>query len=799
MRWKKWIGGLALLLAMASGCKQQVFLTQADLQESRQIATDMLENAPRVVDKPLTDICPRPPTTSDPERGRRATSPWPRPSPSRLEQGNDGIATEPDPSALPDFDRTCCLLGCRTNLASLTPPSNARFNGSNDAIRVLRLDPAIVGAGIESALSKFDAVWSSSATWNTTDRPVGTSLDTFQSAGQVNVIQQQAATVSTGFIKPLSTGGVASITFDTAYTDTNLPSRVNPSYVPTLQFGFEQPLLQGFGTEINELRAASPGSLLHPGTFNTQPTAEGILVTRLRYDQSRVNFELQVNFMLLNVELAYWNLYYSYWNLYAQETGLRLGYEAWRIFNARYQAGKVNVADLAQTRGQYELFRSQRLTALNSVLEYERELRFLLGLPAEDGTRLVPADEPTLAAYTPDWTSAMQEALALKPELILARQEVKAAQMNLRVARDSELPDIRLTATYDFNDIGSRLDGPGTENAFRNLSDGRFSNWSVGIQGNIPIGFRDAHAKTRVAKLRCLARDLRSGSATGIETYSASWSNCIAELDFQYEQIKINRAQREAYGQQIRALSEQIKVGSQTPDILLEAQRFYVTALQAEYQFIAAYNETLIGWEFTKGTIMQHDNVVISEAGLPSTAQVRAVDHQRERTAALILRERPLPTAPLHCDSDVGVIPQIPPGSAGTLPSILSDKSQPLPPAPELPPGVAPIDPRKTNSFRSTLPPLSKYPTIPGTNGPMATPDLGPTTTSPIPGLLPPTTKGLSIEACSLQVGQPRGMEMSSQTLAAFCFYRRCFTLDVSYLSCSSSFTSSSAPGGLKN
>jgi len=66
-------------------------------------------------------------------------------------------------------------------------------------------------------------------------------------------------------------------------------------------------------------------------------------------------------------------------------------------------------------------------------------------------------------------------------------------------------------------------------------------------------------------------------------------------LDFNYEQIKINRAQREAYGQQIRALSEQIKVGTQTPDILLEAQRFYATALQAGYQFIANYNQTLVG------------------------------------------------------------------------------------------------------------------------------------------------------------------------------------------------------------
>ncbi len=649
-------------------------------------------------------------------------------------------------------------------LGSLTPPSNAHFSGSNDAIRVLRLDPAIVGAGIESALSKFDAVWSSSATWNTSDRPVGTSTDTFEAAGQVNTVQQQGANVSTGFIKPLSTGGVSAITFDTTYTNTNLPSRVNPSYQPTLQFGFEQPLLQGFGTEINELRPNSPGSLLHPGTFNTQPTAEGILVTRLRYDQARVDFELKVNYLLLNVELNYWNLYYAYWNLYTQETGLRLAYEAWRIFNARYAAGKVSVADLAQTRGQYELFRSQRLAALNAVLEQERELRFLLGLPGEDGTRLVPADQPTLAAYTPDWSTAVESALALKPELVMARQEVKAAQMNLIVARDSERPDIRFTATYDFNDIGSRLDGPGTENAFRNLSDGRFSNWSVGIQGNIPIGFRDAHAKTRVAKLH-LARTYEVLRDQEMKT-QRFMVDLYRLLDYNYEQIRINRAQREAYGQQIRALSEQIKVGTQTPDILLEAQRFYATALASEYQFISNYNQTLVGWEFMKGTIMQHDNVVISDGGLPGTVQVRAVEHERERSHALEIRERatPIQSAPMDVDGKVGVIPQIPSGSAATLPSLLSNV-QPLPPAPEVPGGLPPIVP-KMDTSRTPLPPMPPPATVPADRRRRRR------TWDRLPACLRPRCRQPPRRACKDDeqfVSQPRGLE-TVPTLAAFCF-----------------------------
>ncbi len=55
---------------------------------------------------------------------------------------------------------------------------------------------------------------------------------------------------------------------------------------------------------------------------------------------------------------------------------------------------------LAQVKGQYEEFRGERTNSLAAVLEAERNLRRIIGLKLEDGTRLVPITAPTLAHYS---------------------------------------------------------------------------------------------------------------------------------------------------------------------------------------------------------------------------------------------------------------------------------------------------------------------------------------------------------------------------------------------------------------
>ncbi len=702
MRWKKVALGLALSFTSALGCKQQCFLKECDYEQYRSVGglqlPPHLEHAPGAGLEPITQLSARPKTVVDPDREvrwitlREAIA-------IALEQGNIGSQSPNFPGVGND------------NLVTF----QGRFVSGSDAIRVLSLDPAIVGADIQASLAKFDARLQASMTWNTTDRPVGTALETFQASfGRINTISTNDAQFRAGLLKPLPTGGVAGVTFTTDYQLSNLNQRVNPAYRPALQFAFEQPLLQGFGVEINQLRASHPGSIVTP--FQTGGRVEGILITRLRFDQQRTEFERQVHHLLLNVEVAYWNLFSSYWTLFSREQALRQAYEAWKITNFQFLAGRKAITELSQSRVQYELFRGQRIQAMGQVLENERQLRALLGLPGEDGYRLVPADQPTLTPYNPDWEAALHDALTLRPELVLARQDLKFRQLDVINQKNLLLPDLRFTSNYDINGIGTRMDGPGPANAFRSLATNQFHNWGLGLRLDMPIGFRDAHAALRVARLN-LARSYASLTDQELKAQRYLQQQFARLFEF-YEQVRAQRAQREAAAQQLKARFAEFAAGKGTLDILLEAQRFWADALRGEYDAIRDYNNTLAAFEFAKGTIMQHNNVSIAEGPLPHCALARAVEHERERTTAFVLRERPGCAVKPVSDvvTDQAPLPELSKSGADSLPKVMGqrveipDINEPLPtPRPQTGGPVLPELPRLTDE-EPVFPPPSPRP-----------------------------------------------------------------------------------------
>ncbi|HEY1858877.1 MAG TPA: TolC family protein [Gemmataceae bacterium] len=698
MRWKTLVAVLSMGLAAVIGCRQPIYMTESDTAYANRLGLpERVAVDPNVGNTPdSTAIIPPVSTISYPERNVRYLT-LAEAFATALERGTIGAQGAPN-DGLVSFAGTAVA--------------------GSDAIRVLALDPAIIGANMEISESKFDAHFVSSMNWNTTDRPVGTALDQFQTGNTgVNAIRTDAAEFKASLLKPLPTGGIAGITFDTPYQFTNLASRVNPSYTPNLTFQFEQPLLQGFGVEINQLRSSHPGSVLTP--FNiTGGRVEGILITRIRFDQERAEFQRQVHNQLLNVETAYWNLYAAYYSLYAKDIGLRQAFEIWKIarLTTLPAISKAPPETEPQTRGTYEQFRSQRATALGTVLESERRLRRLMGIPIEDGTRLVPGDVPTLAKYPADWSSAVQETLSLRPELVLARQDLKFRQLDLINQKNLLLPDLRSTFTYNINAIGNRLDGADGQNALRNLSSDHFDNWTIGLQGEIALGYREANALVRIARLNLTRsyRVLREQEERAIGGLTLAYR----QLDEFHTQIGIQRSQRETYGRELQIRQFKVNAGLVVPDInLLTALSNYATALAAEYQFIAQYNIALAQYEFDKGTIMQRDNVQIGEGALTDCAAVRAVDHEKERAAALILRERenPVDYTPCKIGDVETLMPALPKDRAPSLPSLL--EKSPTPAAELL--SVPPMPPNDPASKTSVSPPVRSVPTF-GNNLPGA-------------------------------------------------------------------------------
>src|SRR5262249_5015568 len=150
-------------------------------------------------------------------------------------------------------------------------------------------------------------------------------------------------------------------------------------------------------------------------------------------------------------------------------------------------------------------------------------------------------------------------------------------------------------------------------------------------------------------------------------------------LPSQYEQIRAQRAQREALAEQLKSRNQEVQAGRITLNVLLEAQRFWADALANEYSAIVQYNNALVGFEFAKGTILQHDTVVIAEAELPGRARARAVEHFRRRTAALVLAERAVPVKPA-CPAP-GCVPA-PADKGGSLPALYQN----TPPLKDVPP-----------------------------------------------------------------------------------------------------------------
>jgi len=372
--------------------------------------------------------------------------------------------------------------------------------------------------------------------------------------------------------------------------------------------------------------------------------------------------------------------------LYAAEEGLRQAHAAWMISKSRLTVGLIDQAQYALVKAQYEQFRASRMSAMGAILNYERGLRTLLGLPVEDGKRLIPADAPTMTPYQPNWQAAVRDCLTLRPELVMARQDLQAKELNLKGLKNSLLPDLRFQASYAILGLGNRLDGngtliqadgtPATNNALRSLTGDHFNNWTLGLNLNVPLGYRYEYATTRIARLQlaqayqALKEQERRSQTALAKQYSLVVQNS--------KLIEIRRLARESLAEQLQVRFRQFSLGAKnsTIEFLLDSQRQWALALSQEYQAVVDYNVALVAFEFARGTILERNKVVISEGPLPECAQVRAVEREKERTRAFVLREKAAPVIypPIGPDQvPLGTLSLLPKNQAPTLPALLQD------------------------------------------------------------------------------------------------------------------------------
>lgn len=477
------------------------------------------------------------------------------------------------------------------------------------------LDPAIVytdpRVGEEAALSAFDANFFASTYFEDNDRQLNNRF-----FGREGRFTQDLNTTQIGINKRSATGGLWGVRKVTIFDRNNQLSNSFPySWEEYIEAQFRQPLLQGAGTQFN--RIAGPGS--SPGQLN------GVLLARTRTDANLVEFEKSVRDFVSEVENAYWDLYYAYRDLDAR---LQVRDIAERTLNTLVAAG-TSSGKVAQAQEQVDRFQAEVIDSLNGraldgtrtnngsvggtfrgsggIRISERKLRLMIGLPINDGQLLNPADNPTSAKIVFDWDGSLQEALNQREELRKQRWIIKQRELELIANRNFLKPQLDLVSQYRTRGFGN-----GVSDMYSTLVNGDFQEWQMGLEYQMPVGFRRANAAVRNSQLALVREsEILKEQERGVHY---GLSNAINEAKRAYQNLILQEKRLQSIVIQLNAIEAKKDESERTElDVRLETHRRLLDARLRYHQSEVEYVLALRNVNVEKGCLLRYCNVWLNE------------------------------------------------------------------------------------------------------------------------------------------------------------------------------------------
>ncbi len=517
------------------------------------------------------------------------------------------------------------LSGVNFSSAGVNGMPTLLLSSPNAALTVW--DPALIETnpqtGVQAALSAYDAIWSSTISWQSEGTPQNRD-STLSPSYYGNAAE--AGTFQTTLSKTVATGGNVYMGTGAGYDWSDAEYRQYSSvWTSYVEAGFTQPLFRGAGVDFN--RIAGPNASI--GSNN------GVVIARINTDMALADFEMGVRNTLQDIEETYWNLYYAYRSLSASGAGLDAALESWRTVKAEFDVGHAQgtAQNMAQAEQNYQRFKVSVQEAQSNLYKNEQLLRYMIGIAPTDGRLIKPVDEPTIARVQYNWDEIVAEGLARSPELRKQKWNIKKYELQLIAQRNYLLPQIDLEGRYRFHGMGKDLlDSNNTKsNAIGDLTEGNWQNWGLGVTASVPIGFRREMAAVRNAELM-LSRERAILQEQELELVH-NLSDNYRDLDRTYRLIEDYLSVLRAARKEFRAVSASFDVGKTTLFEVLQAQQKLAEAETSYYRMVVDYNLSIVNLNFRKGSLLEYNGVTLSEGPWNTKAYFDALRRARERDA----------------------------------------------------------------------------------------------------------------------------------------------------------------------
>ena len=438
------------------------------------------------------------------------------------------------------------------------------------------LSPTIAQASVDEEEAKFESTFTGSIRRSRFDSP--TALGTEGTRATSN-------NVDLGVRIPLRTGGTATVSFPFNKSETNNPfSLLNPAYSADLAFSISQPLLRNGWQRTN---------------------THSIRVVKYQKQIADARTKLEAIRVLANADRAYWRLYAAKRELELRQQQYELAMT--QLEQARRRVAAGDIASIEVTRAESGV--SQRLEAIiiaeTLVRRRQRDLKRIMNrddLPMNGPTAVVLTTQPQPMGLDLDADALADLAVVNRMEMLELELQLAMDASTIDFQRNAALPLVTLDYTYNINGLGLTYN-----DAFDQIPDHSFEDWSVGVRAEVPLGNEGAKARVHRAilqRLQRLATRRQRDVAIRQEVYEA-----LDQFQQNWQRILAARQESILSGRTYEAERRQFEVGQRTSTDVLDAAARLAEAQSREIQALTDYQIAQVDIAFATGTLLGHDRV----------------------------------------------------------------------------------------------------------------------------------------------------------------------------------------------
>lgn len=469
---------------------------------------------------------------------------------------------------------------------------------NNSAVRVQETQVEFSKFSLLAAHAPFDPIVTSS--YNITDQTIqATSL--LQGTGSLNVnVNSTSQFAQFNYSQTFESGTnfQGGINYGNYFTNNSLYF-LNPYITSVLTFQFTQPLLRN-------------GWLF--------PNQAPLIIARRNLQQSRANFEAQVNNNILQAVSQYWAVVEALGNLEVARSSMAAAEATYKRDKRALELGALPPLDIYRSESQVAQRRVQVIQSEYSAKQAEDLLRMTIGADQDPyfeaiDLELTERPEPEGELRTIDAATAWQQALAKRPEFNASRAALANDDTRIRLAHNHLLPELDLLGSYASNGVGgTQFTASGqklTSSSINQLFGFGFPTYEAQLTLTLPIKNRAAKAEMGNALVSRRA-DLYNERMLH-EQVLLDVSNAVHQLEQAKLSIVAGKEALDLANRTMAAEQRKYDLGSSTIFLVLEAQTEVAAAQQTLLQAEVGYQLALATVDHATGELLEPYHVQIGE------------------------------------------------------------------------------------------------------------------------------------------------------------------------------------------